>query len=136
MANPPAHHGNTGLLYMSTSRAGAMQPVALISEWSLDMTRDMVETTSLGDTNKAYVAGLKDLKGSLSAFWTATDDTLFAASESIDGIQLGIYPAAGSPTFFAGPAWLSVSVKGGVSSAVSIDGTFTGNGAWTIPTGV
>jgi hypothetical protein len=132
VTNPPAHHGNKGVLYMSTSRAGAMKPVALISEWTLDMASDKVETTALGDRNKTYCQGLRDTKGSLTGFWNSLDDAMFAAAESGDGIMLGIYPSELDPaTYFVGPAWLDVNIKGGVASAVSLEGTFSANGAWT-----
>jgi hypothetical protein len=129
--NPPGTHGNKGLIAISTTATGTVAPLVLIAEWTLDMARDLVETTALGDSNKTYVAGLKDLKGTFTGFWDALDDSIFEAADSPDGIKMEIYPSITNAGCWKGPAWLDVSVKGGVSSAVSIDGTFSANGAWT-----
>lgn len=132
MPNPPAWHGKDGLLYMSKVRGGPLSIVALLSEWSLDMATDKVETTALSDLNKTYVQGLKDTKGTLSGFWNSLDDTMFDAAESTTGVDILIYPTiVTTTTSFKGPAWLDVSIKGGVNAAVTIEGTFTANGAWT-----
>lgn len=126
------HHGKNGAAYITIPGS----PAALlmhVSEWSLDQAVDTVETTSMGAANKTYVAGLKDCKGALSGFWDDTDDLLFDAIDSIDGCGLALYPdLAAAPTkFWAGPAWLSGSIKSGVSAAVTFDGNFVANGAWT-----
>lgn len=131
MTNPPAHHGKSGLIYISTAAAGALSQLALISEYSLDMTTDKVETTALGDKNKTYVQGLKDVKGTFTGFFNSADDSLFDAADSTDGIQMLIYPVAGIPDYWQGPAWLDASIKGSVTTAVSVSGSFSANGAWS-----
>lgn len=129
--NPPAIHGKGGVLYVSETRGGATKAVCLITEYTLDRTSDKVETTALGDNNKTYVKGLDDVKGTFSGQFDSTDDTLFTAAESPDGVQIEIYPSITSPACFKGPAWLDVSIKSGVSAAVTIDGNFSANGSWT-----
>jgi len=129
--NPPATHGKDGLLYMNAARGGPLVPIALITEWSLDMATDKVESTALGDKNKTYIQGLKDLKGTLSGFWNKLDDVLFEAAESGTGVDLLIYPSTLSTLCFGGPAWLDISIKGGVAAGVTLDGSFSANGAWT-----
>jgi len=129
--NPPAVHGKGGVLCVSTTRAGTVAPVALITEWSLDRTSDKVETTALGDTTKTYVKGLDNAQGTFTGQFDSTDDTLFEAAESGDGCQIEIWPDGASEACFKGPAWLDVSIKGGVSAAVTIDGNFSANGSWT-----
>lgn len=131
MPNPPAHHGKSGLIYISTTATGSMAPLSLISEWSLDMTTDKVETTALTDKNKTYVQGLKDIKGTFTGFFDSTDDSLFDAADSADGIQMLIYPVAGIPDYWSGPAWLDASIKGSVTTAVGVSGSFSANGAWS-----
>jgi hypothetical protein len=127
-----AHHGKNGALYMSTSGTGPLAYVGQVSEYSLDMAVDTVETTSLGSTNKTYVQGLKDIKGSFTAFWNEIDDALFDAADSPDGCQILLYPSLLQPArHFSGPAWVSASIKLGVSAAVTVDGTFMANGSWT-----
>jgi hypothetical protein len=131
-ANPPAHHGKEGVLALAVDDGVAVPAaVALLSEWTLDMATDKVETTALGDANKTYVQGLKDVKGTFSGFWDSVDDLLFEAAESDKGVKMEIWPSKLSAVCFAGPAWLDVSIKGGVTSAVTVDGTFSAKGAWT-----
>ena len=129
--NPPATHGKDGVIAISTSGAGTPAPMALITDWTLDMATDTVETTALGDANKTYVQGLKDIKGTFTGQFNALDDGIFEAADSTDGVQIEIWPSVNSPISFTGPAWLNVSIKGGVSAAVTVDGSFTAKGAWS-----
>lgn len=128
----PAHHGKEGALYMSATGTGPLALVGQISEWSLDMATDTVETTALGSPNKTYVLGLKDIKGSFSAFWDDLSDAVFDAADSPDGCKLAFYPSLLVPgQYWTGPAWVSASIKLGVTAATTIDGNFVANGAWT-----
>lgn len=105
--------------------------VGNISEYALNMAKDKVEVTSLGDANKRYVMGLKDLSGTFTAFWDRLSDVLFDASDTDAGCFIAIYPSTTSAQGWEGPAHLDASIKGGVTSAVTIDATFVANGAWT-----
>ena len=129
--NPPAHHGKEGVIAISTTGAGTVAAMELIAEWSLDLATDKVETTALGSPNKTYVQGLKDVKGTFSGFFNSADDSIFEAADSPDGVKIEIWPTVLSEISFVGPAWLDVSIKGGVNSAVAVDGSFVANGAWT-----
>jgi hypothetical protein len=129
--NNPGTHGKEGVIAIKMGVAVEYTPIGLIQEWALDMATDKVETTALGDPNKTYVVGLKDLKGTATAFWDRLDDTIFEAAESLVGCELAIWPSRGSPVCWNGPAWLDASIKGGVTSAVTIDISFSANGAWT-----
>lgn len=129
--NNPGTHGKEGIVAMKMLEGDAYVAIGNISEWTLNMAKDKVETTSLGDPNKRYVLGLKDLSGSFTAFWDRLSDVLFDASDTDAGCYLAIYPSATSSQSWEGPAHLDASIKGGVTSAVTIDATFVANGAWT-----
>jgi len=102
-----------------------------LSKWSLDRSTDVVPTTSFGDTNKTYVQGLPDLKGSLSGFWDSATDPLYLAGLSPDGVKMYLYPSSVTPTVYDyGPAWLNTSIDVDVNGAVTISGTFVANGSW------
>ena len=129
--NNPATHGKEGIVGIKVG-AGTMTAIGNVSDWTLDMSTDKVETTALGDGNKKYVIGLKDVSGSFTAFWDKLDDAIFEAAEASGGCVIGIWPAgAGSPQGWEGPAWLDASIKGGATSAITIDATFVANGTWT-----
>lgn len=130
--NPPALHGKTGVLAVSRTRGGAVVPVALITDINMDRSSDKVETTSLGDSNKTWLKGLDNVEFTFEGHFDSTDDLLFDAAESPTGCDVEYWPGgAMSSACFKGPAWLDVSIKGGVSSAVTISGKGSANGAWT-----
>lgn len=125
------YHGKNGVVYMSTTGTGTAVRVLRQTTWSLDLSTDTVEVTAFGDSNKVYVQGLRDVKGSLAGFWDDTDDSLFDGSESADGVKMYLYPTSLNPTvYFYGPAWLDVSINTGVSQAVQVSGNFVASGAW------
>lgn len=127
------YHGKAGKIYMSTTGSGTAVPVGSLSAFTLDTEQETVETTAFGDTNKQYVAGLRDLKGTFEGFWDTDDAVLFTGSQSADGVKLYLYPSGNAPTKVAsGPAWVSASLSTGVGDAVKVRGSFTANGAWTI----
>jgi len=130
--NNPGTHGKEGIVALKMNAGDPYVAIGNVSDWTLNMAKDKVETTSLGDANKRYVMGLKDLSGSFTAFWDRLSDVLFDASDTDAGCFLAIYPAgAGSAQGWEGPAHLDASIKGGVTSAVTIDATFVANGAWS-----
>lgn len=49
--------------------------VALVEQWSGDLNQDLYDQTSLGDTWKSDVAGLKSLTGTIQGKWDITSDT-------------------------------------------------------------
>lgn len=130
----PVYHGRRGSVLISTSAAGAASAVLSLTEWSLDMPTDKVETTAFGDTNKTYVQGLRDISGSFSGFWNDAEAKLFAAAASSDGIRMYLYPdLTNAPSKYAyGPAWLDASITTGVAAAVAVSGSFAANGSWGV----
>src|SRR5262245_9090105 len=95
------------------------------------MPTDKVETTSFEDGNKTYVMGYPDRRGNLAGFWDNTEDKLFQASISADGIKMYLYPSADAPTkYFYGPAWLDASIDVSTSDAVKVSAEFVANGSW------
>jgi hypothetical protein len=67
MAGPWA--GTDGALYLADAL------VAKVDEWSMSNNKEEIETTSLGDDNRTFIAGLAD--ASLSVNGKATDDASF-----------------------------------------------------------
>lgn len=125
------YHGRNGIVYLSSTGTGTASSVLSLTTWSLDMSRDTVEVTSFGDTNKAYVVGLKDISGDFEGFWNDAESKLFSGADSSDGVKLYLYPSTNATSKYAyGPAWLDVSIETGVSDAVSISGSFVANGQW------
>lgn len=125
------YHGKGGVVYMSTSGSGAAVNVASLTEWTLNMNTDKVEVTSFGDLNKTYVQGLKDVQGTISGFWEDSQDALFDAADSTDGVKVYLYPSRDAATiYFYGPAWVDASISVGVSGAIGLSANFSANGSW------
>jgi hypothetical protein len=125
------YHGKSGVVYMSTTGAGAATSTVALSGWTLDLSTDKVEVTAFGDPNKTYVQGLKDVKGTVTGFLDDTGLSLFTAADSADGCRLYLYPASSAPTmYWYGPAWLDASIAVPVGGANTLSGNFVSNGAW------
>lgn len=46
----PAYHGKAGLVYLSTTGSGTATSVIKQTAWTLDLSTDLVEVTSFGDS--------------------------------------------------------------------------------------
>lgn len=125
-------HGRSGQI--SIGNASPLTVVGSLSAWNISFTRDKVDVTSFGDTNKTYLAGLKDVSGSFEGFFDTTYiRALMDESDSADGTTIRITPSTDHPSFYyTGAAWLDLTNTGAVNDAVKISGTFSANGAWTL----
>lgn len=121
-------HGRRGTLYVSLDGTAAPTPVAYLNQWSVEATTDKSDVTSFGDTNKVYVAGLPDAKGSVSGFYdggaTGTgSDALYNGAS--DGIARNFYlyiDSSASPVndYFYGQALWDFSIAGSSDGPVTI----------------
>lgn len=127
------YHGRDGIVYLAATAGGTATTVLGLTSWSMDMSRDTVDVTEFGDTNKTYVVGLKDLTGDFDGFWNDAETKLFAGADSADGVKMYLYPSRNAPTkYAAGVAWLDMSIDTGVTDAVAISGSFSAANAWTV----
>jgi hypothetical protein len=125
------YHGKKGRIYISTTGSGTAANVIALTTWSLDKSTDKVDVSAFADTNKQYVQGLPDVKGSFAGFWDDTSTAIFSGADSSDGVKIYLYPSADALTcYHYGPAWLDASMDNGVSQAVAIKASFVANGAW------
>ena len=116
---------------MAPTGTGVAVPTVSLSNWTLDMATDKVDVTAFGDTNKTYVQGLKDIKGTLSGFWDDTADALFDVADNTTGTVLYLYPASTADTiYFYGPAWLDASIAVPSGGAATVSANFVASGAW------
>ena len=125
--------GRNAVIYMSTTGSGSASSVLHLNKWSLNRATDKIEVTSFGDSNKTYVQGLADLKGSFEGFWDDTETKPFTAASSADGCKIYLYPSSSITTkYLYGTAWLDCSIDCGVSTAVTISGSFAAASSWYI----
>lgn len=126
------YHGKKGVLYMSATGSGTAVLVGNLTEWSINMSTDKVDVTAFGDTNKTYVQGLKDVKGSFKGWFDdSASKALFDAADSADGVKMYIYPSSDAAgRYFYGSAYIDCSIAGAVAAGVSVSGSFAAATAW------
>lgn len=120
-------HGKNGLIYVSGAElTGA-------NAWTLDMGLDIVEVGKFGDTWKEHVGGLLTWSGTISAWEMGDEQELVSAATAGVAVALLIYPDNSDLTsYYSGNAVFGASTDGSTGSAVSKNGTFTGNSQLTI----
>lgn len=128
------YHGRGGRVYLGVNGASP-SPAASLQTWSLDTTVDTVDVTAFGDSNKQYVPGFKDVKGTIAGFWDSADDTMFNSVDATAGgnsIGMYLYPATNaSVKYWYGAAYISATINTSHSDAVKINGTFSAAGNWS-----
>ena len=103
-----------------------------MSAWSFDGTADTVDVSCFGDTNKVYVLGLRDAKGTLSGQWDDVDDTLFDAAEQNTACKMYLYPSRDAITkCWYGNAFVNATVECSVGGSVTVSGDWIAAGPWT-----
>ena len=118
------HTGSEG-----TVKVGA-NAVAEIRSFSLEESGETIETTSMGDASRTFVAGLKTFTGTIECFWDETDSTGQGALTVGSEITINVYPEGDTSgdTYYTGTAIvtgasLSSSFDGMVERSFSIQGS-------------
>jgi hypothetical protein len=122
------YHGKKGSVSMGTPAVR----VASLNKWTLNAATDKADVTAFGDTNKQYVVGLKDIKGSLAGWFDDTEDALFAAADLDTPVDLELAPVDTLATTlnWKGPAYVDASIDVPANGAISISGDFVAAGDW------
>lgn len=118
--------GNDGVIKLGSS--GGTNIVGEVRSYSLEHTADTIEDTAMGDTSRTHVASLKSFSGSLDVFWDDTDTNGQGAFVVGNTIEINLYPAGASDTYYSGSAIVTgVSrtgeVNGLVEASLSVQGT-------------
>lgn len=79
------HFGSDGSVKLVTS-GGSVATIGELLNWTVTMTADPVETTSMGDTARTYTAGLQTGTGSMSLYLDPADAAQadLAQGDSVD----------------------------------------------------
>ena len=124
------HTGSEGTVHVGTDA------IAEIRSFSLEATSEVIEDTSMGDTDRSFKAGLKSFTGSVEVFWDETDTAQIALDVGAE-VTLKVYPegATTGDKYYSGSAivtgrTVTSSFDGMVEAAVTVQG----NGALTLAT--
>ena len=121
------HAGSEGLVKVGGNT------LAEVRSFTLDITGDVIEDTSMGDSFRSYVAGLGSYTASVECFFDETD----AAQNALDvgsSLTLELYPegAASGDTYFTGTVIVTgKSVNSSFDGMVEVSVTATGTGGIT-----
>ena len=121
------HKGSEGVVKVGSNT------VAEVRDWSITISADTVEDTSMGDSFRSYVAGLGSYTASVECFYDETD----AAQNALDvgsSLTLELYPegADAGDTYFTGTVIVTgKSVTSTFDGMVEVAFTATGTGGIT-----
>lgn len=131
-------HGKNGAIYINTAKQGTGFPqaskIAAKTEWTLNLSRDYVDATVFGDTNKTYLVGLKDIQGTFAGLLDVSGDLqVNAASSDIVYVYLYADDRDGEELLIAyGPGLMDASITASNTDAIKTTGNFRAAGAWTV----
>lgn len=128
-------HGSKGSVLIDPAGGTTYVAVAAINAWSLDQTRDTVDVTAMGDTNKQYVVGLPDTKGTFGAWWddASSPAAIFDVAGGETPVGLKLLPSSLSASiFFSGLAYLDASINVPATGAIDISGNWVAAGPWNL----
>jgi hypothetical protein len=124
-------HGKNGSIWVVVTPGTAAIKVALKSEWTLNLNRDYVDATVFGDTNKTYLAGLKDISGTYAGLMDNSGDILVNATDNSDGLMTYLYSDE-TILIGNGMALHDSAINCSNTDAVRVSGNIRANGPWTI----
>jgi hypothetical protein len=123
------YSGAQGLIYLSSSGSGTPVLAGGFRAFTLDNSRDDIDTTEFGASNKTSVLGFPSSRGTFEGFWATDDTTLRDAANSPDGTNIAVYPSRNAMArYFGGPAWVDFSLRTAVDAAVTITGNWRSRG--------
>jgi len=131
-------HGKNGAIYINSAKVGSGFPqankIAAKTEWTLNLSRDYVDATVFGDTNKTYLVGLKDIQGTFAGLLDVSGDLqVNAASSDIVYVYLYADDRDGEELLIAyGPGLMDASITASNTDAIKTTGNFRAAGAWTV----
>ena len=128
-------HGKRGQVKIDPTGGNTPVMVSSVDAFSIDLSKDRVDVTCFGDTNKVTVLGLPAYSGDLSGCWdSATTPTeIFAVIFGDVAAMLHLIPDSLEPTFlFKGLANLDGSLDVSAKGAVKWSGKFDAAGPWAM----
>lgn len=121
--------GKSGGVYLGVNK------VAEITNWSLDIEADMLESTNFDSSGwRQYVAGLKGWSGSFEGEWKMSDTTGQKALQDalLGGTTVSIKLDVNGTNNYTGTAYISTQgVETPVDDLVTVNFDYQGSGALT-----
>ena len=128
-------HGSKGQVMIDPAGGTAYTAVAALNAWTYDAAREKIDVTAFSDTNKQYVVGLPDVKGTFGGWFddATTPEEIFAIAGGETPVGLKLVPSSLVATqFWSGLASLDASINVSATGAISISGNWVAAGPWTM----
>ena len=125
------YEGSAGQVKIK-SGSDALTAVASVRSWNLDVTRETVEDTVMGDGNRTYKKGLQDYSGSMDIVFDSSENAIVSTAltpDTDDTVSIEFYSDANDDTTkFAGDVIvtsysITASYDGLTEASVSFQGT-------------
>lgn len=118
------------------SGSDTLTAVASVRSWNLDVTREVVEDTVMGDGNRTYKKGLQDYSGSMDIVFDSSEDTVVSTAltpDTDDTVSIELYSDSNDDTTkFAGNVIVtSYSITASYDGLTEASVSFQGTGALT-----
>ena len=133
--------GNNGVLKLDASVGGAVATIAAVRTFSVELTRDTIETTTMGVDVRTYLTGLSSWSGSADIYFdpaastgtiathTVLNPTSGTVGQSTLTVELFLADAAGK---FSGEVIITgFTVNSSMDGMVEASISFQGSGACT-----
>lgn len=133
------YEGSAGSVKIA-SGADTLTAVASVRSWSMDITRDTVEDTSMGSSGvRTYKKGLQSYSGSMDIVYDDSEDTIVSTAldpATDNAVSVELFPDGSvTATKFAGEVIItSYSVTASYDGITEASVSFTGTGALTTTT--
>jgi len=125
------HKGSEGVVKVGSNT------VAEVRDWSITISSDTVEDTTMGDSARTYKPSLTSASGSISAYWDETDATGQGAMTAGSEVTLNLYPegdGAGDTYYTASVIITEEGASASFDGMVEASYSFAANGAVTTTT--
>lgn len=125
------HKGSEGVVKVGSNT------VAEVRDWSITISADTVEDTSMGDAARTYKPSLTSASGSISVYWDETDTTGQGAMTAGSEVTLNLYPegdGAGATYYTLSAIITEEGASASFDGMVEASFAFSANGAVTTTT--
>lgn len=123
-------HGKNGAIYLNGPKGTGVK-VSNKTAWTLSLSRDRVDATVFGDTNKTSLVGLRDISGTFDGLLDVSGDLLLTATtEEEKAVYLYADDGASPVLIGSGMAFIDAVVNAANADAVKISGNFFAQGPW------
>jgi hypothetical protein len=122
------HSGSEGKVFVGDTQ------IAEVKSWSLEVTSDLVDSTTIGSGWRKNHPTIKSWAGSFEAFWDEADNDGQGALGAGKTVALNLYPQGdeeGNPYFTGKVIITSVAYKASFDGLVEASFSFTGTDSLT-----